>query len=607
MATNAADLPMSQNKGPGAQMVITVSFGNFTLSSRQMNFSNTCSFLPMEFGSILPNFVPNLAVPPTKPKGRDDEAFQQLLKQLQTNDPNLTRVDLKEFQLDNSRFVQVVKALGENTQVRRLLASSYNSARRLGIESAVALRELLEKTNTLEVLYIGNNNFDVKGAQEIMEGIRRNNSLWDIDVKNNPFLDDEPTLRAFEATILSKPKLVEGIKNYYLLTLKQLQDIKPKKTVSTDKLLECLTENPKDFYRLYCCTCKKKSGQYSKLDECYCRSELSRLMDISDYRTISENAIVESFVTQFPNQDSVIRGASAGAGTLLPDAIILAKLFKAGFKHIEWTPIDLCFDNQKLLFDLDYDNVIVVYQFMKLMRDLGIRVVNNMFSSISHRNLTQEIAFQFLRETSQPVKHPRGTLTLGLMGSALEYQTALARFPARMPHALLSIDLNRPCVSNYIKSFMRDGVVYFDLSKFSADPDDDEFDSIKIEMQKKAGGKWHSVIPIGQFNQKITESTANVSIHQRVLVRRKPGEEFVSNPLLFRDIYLARDAAAFERKAGAEKHRVPGMLSLSRMAGVEKVLPEGPGEEATPTPTPTQQSVKRVYSPDAGRRRRHSF
>lgn len=498
-----------------------------------------------------------------------DASFDILLKTIRSNDPNVNSVNLTRYQIDDLRLARVAKALEQNTNIKSLVASSNNPKSQFGNGGAFALRKLLEKTKTLEVLYIARNNIDVEGAIELMEGILQNNSLRDISIKGNPFLDHEPTTKVFMQVVLSKPNLIKGSKKYFLEFLKESKDITPVKSASKEKLLETLIHDPKGFFQLYCCSCQKATGQYSKLGECYCVPELGRFMDIPDYRKIIEDAMVELFIQNFPNKNILLKLVSAGSGSMLQDAILIAKLFNAGFKHIEWTPVDLCFNNKKVLFDNDYDDIIAIYQFMKLMHDLNIRVVNGLMPNAI--NLTQDAAFQFLKETTRPLKNPMGTLSFSLMGSVEEYVHTLNVAPRKMPHGIVSIDLNESKIDELLKQAVKNGAFFFTLEKHSLTPaEGGQIDLVQIEIQRKANGLWHPVIAPDQFKVKVEQRTLHRSKHLRLLNKLSSAEPYVSGPLLFRDIHVC-DAREVDIKAKSEsaealkaKNSVSGIKSCRR-------------------------------------------
>lgn len=126
------------------------------------------------------------------------EKIAPVLKQIGSNDPDLTSVNLCHKRITNKQVLQIADALGGNTHVTEIWLtnneisdeSSDGIAKTTSAGAVGYLMSALEGNRTVLEVYLGGNKIGTKGVASVCNMLRVNSVITDLGLEDNEICDD---------------------------------------------------------------------------------------------------------------------------------------------------------------------------------------------------------------------------------------------------------------------------------------------------------------------------------------------------------------------------------------------------------------------------------
>lgn len=256
--------------------------------------------------------------------------------------------------------------------------------------------------------------------------------------------------------------------------------------------------------------------QYDLMSECHCGSPMSRLNNPSviDYRKMIENYFIKIYDTYDKNLP--IKLASIGSGSLFQEGILTALLLKMGFTSILLDLVDKDYADHELMIDENRGNMILMFQFLTFLQNLGFRPLNGLINQPYTYLLMQKYGFKLFeeRQSNKVQCNKPATVTISSFDSIDSYAQALQK-GCPLPDAIVSIDLDispeeQSYILNPLMTLAKEDTTFFTTYLRWIEKKRDYF---QIEGKQKKQGSWLPLFDEQAFRTKVAPNDPFEVLH----------------------------------------------------------------------------------------------
>lgn len=426
--------------------------------------------------------------------------IKEYLEKIANNDPSLTLLDFSKKNIGDADLDLLLKALKQNSHVTRLNLNE----NQIFEEGARALATFLKEKNQKSfVLQINDNPLSPRVLTEL----------------NYALLNYSGTADAYYKEISE---------SYFKLIAEHKTD-RENALMSNSELMKKLLETPQDLLIRAedypeNSTLAYLDDPYSVIKECQCGLPMQRLIGtkIPDYKNMVIKLLTEQL--QFKDRNAPVKLLSIGAMGLFQESQFAALFLSLGFKNVHLDLVDFEFSDYILTLSADGTRVILAYQFLTLLQNLGFKVKNGHNPLYYPELLMQKFGFGMLPEHPSGVitEREKPTLTISFFDSTHSYNRALAQGYST-PDSIVAIDLEiGPQEQEYLLSpilkRVEENTVYFTIRLvwFNYNwRDENRREYFQIEGKVKKANNWIALFEEENYRVRVAAHDPFLSLDER--------------------------------------------------------------------------------------------